>query len=39
MQKVHADLIFQILHLSAQCRLSDSKLRRSLGEVERFTDG
>ena len=39
MQEVHADLILQVLHLPAQCRLPDSKLRRSLGEVQRFTYG
>jgi NAD(P)-dependent dehydrogenase (short-subunit alcohol dehydrogenase family) len=37
-QKVHADLILQVLDLSAQRRLRDSKSRGGLGEVQRFAD-
>jgi hypothetical protein len=37
-QKVHPDLIFQVLYLSAQRRLGDSKSRRGPGEVQRLTD-
>jgi hypothetical protein len=37
-QKVHADLIFQVLYLSAQGRLRDSKPRCGLGEVQNFTN-
>jgi hypothetical protein len=37
-QKVHADLIFQVLYLSAQGRLRDSKPRSGLGEVQGFTN-
>src|SRR5436190_5573742 len=34
--QVHADLIFQISHLPAQRRLSDSQPRGRFGEVQRF---
>jgi len=38
-QEVHADFILQILHLPAQRRLRDPKLRRGLREVQGFTHG
>src|SRR6267378_7422825 len=38
-QKVHADLIFQVLYLPAQRGLSDPKLRSGPGEVQCFTHG
>ena len=37
-QEVHADLILQVLHLSAQGGLRDSKLRGRLGELQGFTN-
>src|SRR5260221_10305296 len=36
LHQVHADLIFQVLHLPAQCGLGHPKLRRGLGEVQGF---
>src|SRR5262249_14174975 len=37
-QKIHPDLILQVLDLSAQRRLRDSKPRGGLGEVQGFTN-
>ena len=37
-QKVHSDLILQVLDLPAQRRLRDSKSRGGLGEVQRFAN-
>jgi hypothetical protein len=36
-QKVDADLILEVLHLSAQCRLRDSKACGRFGEIQDFT--
>src|SRR5262249_7808925 len=37
-QKIHSHLILQVLNLSTQCRLRDSKSHRRLCEVQGFTN-
>src|SRR5260370_22747470 len=36
-QQIHADVLLQVLHLSAQRRLREPKLRSGFGELQRFT--